>query len=77
MDHQERLGVIVTAHAQLQAQIFYLTLALAGGYQDTSDPGEVLRRLSRDAQDVIDAAVALKRVVITGGESAKMDGPGA
>jgi hypothetical protein len=68
-DRERRMGNITQAHALVQSQLFWLTLAIAGGYHDApADARSVRRRMSKDCQDVIDAAIQLKRVVMSGGD---------
>jgi hypothetical protein len=68
-DRERRMGNITQAHALVQSQLFWLTLAIAGGYADApADERELRRRMSKDCQDVVDAAITLKRVVMSNGD---------
>jgi hypothetical protein len=70
-DRQRRFANISAAHALVQSYLFWLATAVAGGYADpTADEREMRRRISKDCQDVIDAAIQLKRVVMSGGDIA-------
>lgn len=82
MTHEERerrRQNIILAHAKVQGELLMLMMAVSGGYEDVDggEYGEQRRRLARDAQDVIDAALLLKRTVVSGGDLRPpgVDGP--
>lgn len=58
---------VILAHARLQGQLLMLMMAAASGYED-GDEREQRKRLAEDAQDVVDAAIALRRAVLLGGD---------
>lgn len=75
-ERERRRQNLVLAHAKVQGELLVLMMAIAGGYPELADdPRAYKRQLARDAQGVVDAAIALKRLVASDGDVGPGMGP--